>query len=129
MSITVLHCSRSFMAHVYFWHSFKDSGFPARVNHAAAPIYDSTTGKAAIISVGGYHADVQERLNTPDENRMFKSTPIDMHKLDPGKFQLNQDCKMGKVTKCCWVCICKCQSGCILPFLFFKGSLLSPLKL
>ena len=92
------------MAHVYFWHSFKDSGFPARVNHAAAPIYDSTTGKAAIISVGGYHADVQERLNTPDENRTFKSTPIDMHKLDPGKFQVNQDCKIGKVTKCCWVC-------------------------
>lgn len=91
------------MAHVYFWHSFKDSGFPARVNHAAAPIYDPTTGKAAIISVGGYHADVQERLNTPDEHRRFKSTPIDMHKLDPGRFQLNQDCKMGKVTKCCWV--------------------------
>lgn len=73
------------MAHVYFWHSFKESGFPARVNHAAAPIYDPKTGTSAIISVGGYHADVQERLNTPEENRVFKSTPIDMHKLDQGK--------------------------------------------
>ena len=73
------------MAHVYFWHSFKDSGFPARVNHAATPVHDATTGKSAIISVGGYHADVQERLSTREENRVFKSTPIDMHKLDPGK--------------------------------------------
>lgn len=73
------------MAHLYFWHSFKDSGFPARVNHAAAAVCDPNTGRPGIVSVGGYHADVQDRLNTREEHRVFKSTPIDMHKLDHGK--------------------------------------------
>ena len=66
----------------YFWYSYDNIGFPKRVNHAAATHVDDKTGNAYVYSVGGYHADLETRLQRDYRFRIFRSADIDVHKFD-----------------------------------------------
>ena len=66
----------------YFWCRYDNIGFPKRVNHAAAMHVDDKTGDAYVYSVGGYHADLETRLQRDYGFRIFRSADIDVHKFD-----------------------------------------------
>lgn len=66
----------------YFWYCYDDIGFPKRVNHAAALHIDEKTGEAYVYSIGGYHADLEIRLQLDYRFRIFRSADIDVHRFD-----------------------------------------------
>ena len=71
----------------FFWTCYRESGFPNRVNHAVAAHRDAD-GSYYLYSVGGYHADDDERTVVQADmagGPFFKSSPIDIHCLDVGK--------------------------------------------
>lgn len=70
----------------YIWTYYPDSGFPNRVNHAVASHVDHGGGKY-VFSVGGYHADDDERTVLQADTLggpFFRSSPIDVHCMDVG---------------------------------------------
>ena len=71
----------------FFWTCYRESGFPNRVNHAVASHRDAD-GSYYLYSVGGYHADDDERTVVQADTAggpFFRSSPIDIHCLDVGK--------------------------------------------
>lgn len=77
------YCERRF-----FWSCYKDSGFPHRVNHAVAS-YTDACGNSCMYSVGGYHADDDQRTVLQADSiggPFFKRSPIDVHCMDIGKY-------------------------------------------
>ena len=71
----------------FFWSCYKDSGFPHRVNHAVASCTDAC-GNSYMYSVGGYHADDDQRTVLQADSiggPFFKRSPIDVHSMDVGK--------------------------------------------
>ena len=71
----------------YFWSHHTESGFPNRVNHAVAVCGDPS-GDYSLYSLGGYHADDDERTVIQADTMggpFFRSSPIDVHCLDVGK--------------------------------------------
>ena len=71
----------------FFWSCYKDSGFPHRVNHAVAS-YSDTCGNSYMYSVGGYHADDDQRTVLQADSiggPFFRRSPIDVHCMDIGK--------------------------------------------
>ena len=66
----------------YFWYCYDNTGFPKRVNHAAGMHVDEKTGDAYVYSVGGYHADLETRLQRDYRFRIFRSADIDVYKFD-----------------------------------------------
>ena len=67
----------------YFWYRYDEIGFPTRVNHAVATHVDETSGDACVYSFGGYHAVWERpRPRGPPRLKAFRSTNIDVHKLD-----------------------------------------------
>ena len=70
----------------FFWTCCRDSGFPNRVNHAVAAHTDDN-GDYYLYSIGGYHADDDERTVVQADmagGPFFRSSPIDVHCLDVG---------------------------------------------
>ena len=70
----------------FFWTCCRDSGFPNRVNHAVAAHTDEN-GDYYLYSIGGYHADDDERTVVQADmagGPFFRSSPIDVHCLDVG---------------------------------------------
>ncbi|KAL5474818.1 hypothetical protein EMCRGX_G026835 [Ephydatia muelleri] len=75
------NCERRF-----FWSCYKDSGFPHRVNHAVAA-YSDACGNSYMYSVGGYHADDDQRTVLQADSiggPFFRRSPIDIHCMDIG---------------------------------------------
>ena len=67
----------------YFWYRYDEIGFPRRVNHAIATHVEETSGDACVYSFGGYHAVWERpRPRGPPRLKAFRSTNIDIHKLD-----------------------------------------------
>ena len=75
----------------YFWSYYKNSGFPHRVNHAVAAHQDEE-GEWYSFALGGYHASDDQRTVIQADQQggpFFKSTPIDVHCLEMGKYMYN----------------------------------------
>jgi len=66
----------------YFWYCYDDIGFPKRVNHAVTMHIDEKSGGAYVYSIGGYHADLETRLQQDYRFRVFRSFDIDVHEFD-----------------------------------------------
>ena len=71
----------------FFWSHHVESGFPNRVNHAVSSCQD-LNGDAYLHSLGGYHADDDERTVIQADTiggPFFRRSPIDVHCLDVGR--------------------------------------------